>query len=558
MKIIYLTDIHGSFARVFTLLRETTADAYIISGDLLDMPFYSIEPSTEFYELQNFFHQLRLNENAENLLLENFVINLIDTSNTDDEIKRQAEQYLAMAENAADTMKKKYRVLKNIISTKSHVEIFTLPGNYDMDLSLTELRDINLHMQTRNIEGYLLAGYGSADVRTLDFPENYLVKYNGKGPIDTETELYSFLEDTGPDIIAAHHPPYGIMDRLHFMGSWGTPSLRTYCDNNPVLLCLSGHIHEEWGMEYIEKTVYLNPSNFGEIMTPRNEISEGGSFFEITIDDGIIPQILLRKMEESRIYDVIEYNFNGDNYSRKIIDRNRFAILRNYSAEEVSYTSYIQVPELRIFRDIQNFFRTHQTEQTDSRIRVLEDAVRDLRSESVNIALDVLGSVSLGLAQDMSDIDAVLYIDSDKHCLDEESDCSYYHELTEILKAKLANDFSIQIIDSLNLSLVRESIRNENYESESTQRFAAYRAFCRAVNYRLIAPIEDMLNENIRFRMDVEENIRSYLRAIAKTKDSRKSFDKYITRMKTRGIKIPDSIVNRIEAVISQNLRSTS
>ncbi len=558
MKIIYLTDIHGSFARVFTLLRETTADNYIISGDLLDMPFYSIEPSTEFYELQNHFHQLRLKDNTVEQVLEDYVLNLYSNHHSPKEIKQTAEKYLLMAENARENMEKKYRILNNILSTKSYIEIYVLPGNYDMELSLTDLAERNIHLKKKVINGLSISGYGSADVRTPGFPEKYLVEYNGKGKQDTETELYSFLVDTGPDIIAAHHPPYGILDRLNFMGSWGSTSLRTYCDNNPVLLCLSGHIHEEWGLEYVENTVYLNPSNFGELMTPRGEISEGGYFFEIDINEDVIPQILLRKIEDNRIYDIIEYNFNGDNYVQNILDTNRLTILRNYSAEEVSYSNYIQVPELRIFRDIRNFFRIHQTEQTDNRIRMLEDAVKELRNESLDVSLDVLGSVNLGLAQSMSDVDAVLYIDSTDNCLDENIVCSYYEDVTEQLKEKLGRESNIEIIDQINLNIVKESVRNENFDCESTQRFAAYRAFCRAINYRLLAPVEDMLNEKIDFRMEVEENIRSYLRAIAKTKDSRKSFDKYMTRMKTRGITIPDSIITRIESVISQNVRNTS
>lgn len=39
MKIIYLTDIHGSFSRVYELLIETVADVYIVAGDLIDIPF---------------------------------------------------------------------------------------------------------------------------------------------------------------------------------------------------------------------------------------------------------------------------------------------------------------------------------------------------------------------------------------------------------------------------------------------------------------------------------------------------------------------------------------
>ena len=42
MKIIYVTDIHGAFERVQTLLSETLADIYIIAGDLIDIPFYNM------------------------------------------------------------------------------------------------------------------------------------------------------------------------------------------------------------------------------------------------------------------------------------------------------------------------------------------------------------------------------------------------------------------------------------------------------------------------------------------------------------------------------------
>ncbi|MGZ3636120.1 MAG: metallophosphoesterase, partial [Syntrophales bacterium] len=43
MRIIYLADIHGGFDRLNDLLNETVADVYIISGDLIDIPFYSMD-----------------------------------------------------------------------------------------------------------------------------------------------------------------------------------------------------------------------------------------------------------------------------------------------------------------------------------------------------------------------------------------------------------------------------------------------------------------------------------------------------------------------------------
>ena len=43
MRIIYCTDVHGAFERVKDLLYETIADIYIISGDLIDIPFYKMD-----------------------------------------------------------------------------------------------------------------------------------------------------------------------------------------------------------------------------------------------------------------------------------------------------------------------------------------------------------------------------------------------------------------------------------------------------------------------------------------------------------------------------------
>ena len=42
MRMIYVADIHGAFERVKTLLTETMADVYVVAGDLIDIPFYSM------------------------------------------------------------------------------------------------------------------------------------------------------------------------------------------------------------------------------------------------------------------------------------------------------------------------------------------------------------------------------------------------------------------------------------------------------------------------------------------------------------------------------------
>ena len=60
MRIIYVTDIHGAFDRVKTLLSETVADVYIFAGDLIDIPFYNMSAAINYYELQLYFHGLRV------------------------------------------------------------------------------------------------------------------------------------------------------------------------------------------------------------------------------------------------------------------------------------------------------------------------------------------------------------------------------------------------------------------------------------------------------------------------------------------------------------------
>ena len=99
--------------------------------------------------------------------------------------------------------------------------------------------------------------------------------------------------------------------------------------------------------------------------------------------------------------------------------------------------------------------------------------------------------------------------------------------------------------------MVEQSIITKNYECEVTQRFVAYRSICRPVNYKAIAPIEDILNEDIEFRREMEGSIRSYFRIFATTSQHMRSFDKYESRLKSIGIKLPESIREKITAILT-------
>jgi hypothetical protein len=96
------------------------------------------------------------------------------------------------------------------------------------------------------------------------------------------------------------------------------------------------------------------------------------------------------------------------------------------------------------------------------------------------------------------------------------------------------------------LNQVERSIREKNYECETTQRFVSYRSLCRPINYRVIAPVEDLLNQDRDYRQELEGSIRSYFKIFLTTSQQVRSFQKYEARLNEIGIKTPDFIRGKI------------
>jgi hypothetical protein len=153
----------------------------------------------------------------------------------------------------------------------------------------------------------------------------------------------------------------------------------------------------------------------------------------------------------------------------------------------------------------------------------------------------------MGLSSESSDIDLVLYLKLKNGCDGQCDNCPQFKEIIEILSKYLKDKYPFQIIDCIDLNQVEKSIMREDYECEVTQRFVAHRAISRPVNYRIIAPIEDMLNKKPEFRRELEGTVRSFFKIFMTTTSHSTSFDKYLTRLRSIGVKIPDSINNKIK-----------
>ncbi len=554
MRFIYLTDIHGAFERVRDLLFETIADVYIIAGDLIDIPFYNMDSAVRYWEIQNHFSALQRRMGKKDMVLEDFVDELMETPDLPSDDEEKGTKYQQYTIRARRVMQQKYKVLENMILTKPNSRVFCLPGNYDMDLKYTALHERDLHLHWYQVDNIKIAGYGGADIFTAGIPERYVVKYRaGIGTDDRKNEMYLFFKAVKPHIVVSHQPAHGIHDWIAPIGPSGSPALRTFCDNNDVKLCLTGHVHNQWGFAHEENTIYLNPSNFGEVTLLTGDVHEGGFFHQVELDDkGAVSHVLFRKIVEDRIHDVAEYAPENGSWKETIIDSGRHAALKRYENFDARIKKYSHIPEIVLFKEIKQFFKTFQTQETEERLEVLEKALMSIEDRLEDVAIDVVGSVNVGQAQPSSDIDMVIYMRCDMNCEDMQSNCPMFQDAKALIEEAIGSQYKFEILDCIDLNIVERSIREKNYECEVTQRFVAYRSICRTINYRVIAPIEDMLNEDIEFRMELEGSIRSYFKIFVTNTRYLQSFEKYVNRLKTVGIKLPDSMKRKIRAFLQE------
>jgi Icc-related predicted phosphoesterase len=556
MRIIYVADIHGAFDRVKTLLSETVADVYIIAGDLIDIPFYNMSTAINYHELQSYFHGLRVRMQKESMVIEDFVDELLDTPNISEEIEEKGTKYQQYTIRARRVLQQKYKVLENILAMKQKSQIFALPGNYDMDLKYTSLHERDLHLHWHDMQGLKVAGYGGANIWTPGIPERYVVPYGGSADVESgHNEMYNFFKAVKPDIIVSHQPAHGIHDRVNQFGTSGSPALRHYCDNNSVLLCLTGHVHMDWGFQISEKTIYLNPSNFGEVTTLTGGVAEGGFFYTIEMEGRHVSKIIFKKLVEDRIHDIADYYpQKSGHWQETIVDNERYKALKQGENFDSKTEKYSHIPEVQLYNEIKQFYRMFQTEETEERLNKLEQ-IAHLIEEGIHddVAMDVMGSTNMGLCENTSDIDFVVYVRCDPDFEGDINSCEQYKNAEKIIEKILSPQYAFQILDTIDLNVVEKSIRGKNYEDEMTMRFVAYRAICRPINYRFIAPVEDLLNQDMEFRTEIEGSIRSYFQIFINTSQHTRSFKKYESRIKDIGIKTPETVRLKIKEYFEQN-----
>nr|HOO90674.1 hypothetical protein [Syntrophales bacterium] len=283
-----------------------------------------------------------------------------------------------------------------------------------------------------------------------------------------------------------------------------------------------------------------------EVTLLTGRVSEGGFFYVLECDNHTIQKIIFKKLVDNRIYDIIDYVQEQGKWVEKIVDQERLNALKAGENFDMKIKKCSHIPEIELYNDIKQFYRMSQTDETEERLDKLEEVAK-LIEEKINddIGMDVLGSTNMGICQAGSDIDFVLYIRCPEYFADL-TESPQYKKARLLLEEILRPDYAFQLMDCIDLGVVEKAIREKNYECEMTQRFVSYRSICRPINYRVIAPVEDLLNKDMDFRMELEGSIQSYFKIFINTSQHTRSFDKYERRLNDIGIKLPESIRQKV------------
>ncbi|HII15540.1 MAG TPA: hypothetical protein HA362_04475 [Nanoarchaeota archaeon] len=243
--------------------------------------------------------------------------------------KGVAQSYLEILSLISHEMRLSYIPIADVLKTQRS-KTLVIPGNKDLDLETTVMKEADVHKQSRIIKGFKLSGYGGAarsDGMPLpkgcpseltasfnEFPSmNWAEREGDVGSAEPVlvSEPRDFLGEEEPDIALLHTPLYGILDvpealqkgevpEGHFGDvHFGSPGILEYARTGKTRLFLAGHTHvaglQEVRAEGGRLVVALSPGCLG-----KTEV-EGGNFAEIELNDET------KEMDVARFYQIMPH-----------------------------------------------------------------------------------------------------------------------------------------------------------------------------------------------------------------------------------------------------------
>lgn len=215
-------------------------------------------------------------------------------------------------------------------------------------------------------------------------------------------------------------------------------------------------------------------------------------------------------------------------------------------------------PLIRDFNEIKRYFRLHETHISRQRLRDFRRFAHLLQQAGYDVAFDFVGSINFGVAEHTSDVDFVLYIrcENDSHAECDPLHCKTLPAIEKLILQTLMREYvkepySTHVVDCLNLGQLEQELRNPTPDSSVLFRFAFYRSICRGIHLRVLLPFHRQILENQDLLDRMRPELDAVFEGLNQSQQHHMSFEKYRSRLGSRGVQIPPSLIAKIQNHLS-------
>jgi Icc-related predicted phosphoesterase len=134
-----------------------------------------------------------------------------------------------------------------------------VPGNHDLHDPPEDVDGLNADRRIVEAAGLRIAGFGGAGSTPLGFPYEWSEQ-------EAQTALESAFDDAGTlDVFLSHSPPFETsLDRTARGAPVGSPAVKQLISRMRPKLFVCGHVHEAWGVEWLDGVPCVNAGALGE------------------------------------------------------------------------------------------------------------------------------------------------------------------------------------------------------------------------------------------------------------------------------------------------------
>jgi Icc-related predicted phosphoesterase len=151
-----------------------------------------------------------------------------------------------------------HRVIAHVRSACACPVVF-VPGNHDLHDPPENVDGINADRRIVEADGLRIAGFGGAGPTPFGFPYEWSEQ-------EAEAALDRLLGESGAvDVFLSHSPPSDTrLDRTARGAFVGSTAVKRWISRARPKLFVCGHIHEAWGVEWLDGVPCVNAGALGE------------------------------------------------------------------------------------------------------------------------------------------------------------------------------------------------------------------------------------------------------------------------------------------------------